>query len=167
MPNAQGSLGVRHRRPAPRNQVDHPTALFSCPPPESHQHARSFPVIWQAYFPFRHPLRSQLGGGHYPIRHNFLLFEPRLKHQYVPQSKRPIALPGKMFLPPLSQVFGFEKSLLTQTRFAQEALAPDAQWAAQPFGYRRPKAFLGTLHESLRDILVQNSSQQPFALISS
>src|SRR5438045_5781434 len=72
-----------------------------------------------------------------------------------------------MFLPPLSQLIRFEKSLPAQTRFAQEALAPDAQWAAQPFGNRRRKTFLGPLHESRRDIMMQDSPQQPFALISS
>src|SRR2546430_5178311 len=165
MPNAPSSLAARNRRPALRNRGGLPWTPFLRPASESPRAASLFPGLWLAYFRFGHSFRSQLGGGLRPSGPNFLVAQPRLEHGRVPQSRRPIALAGKVLGPPLSQCFRLEKSLLTQTRFAEEVLGPVAQRAAQPFRDWRRKTFFGTLHESRRNVLMQNSPQQPFALI--
>src|SRR5216117_3607668 len=71
-----------------------------------------------------------------------------------------------MFLPSLSYYLRFKKSLSPQPSRPHEILCPIAQWPAQPFGNRGAKASFGTVHQSARDVLIENLSQQPLASIS-
>src|SRR5438093_1514086 len=141
--------------------------MFSSDPAlDSPRPAGLFLWLWLAYFRLSHSLRNKGSRCLSLGRHSVLLIQPCLKHQHVPQSRRPISPLRKVLLPLLSYSSGFKKSFLTQASLAQQVFRPLAQRASQPFSNGSRKTFLGTVHQSGRDILIQDLSQKPFTLIS-
>src|SRR5690348_12401944 len=67
-----------------------------------------------------------------------------------------------MFGPFASNGFGVEESLSLQTRSAEQRLGPLPQRATQPFVNRNSEAGLRPIHQSGRNVLMQDFPQQPF-----
>src|SRR4051812_23775697 len=118
-PSAPASRAAINRRPTPR----HRAGPWWTPPAraaaEGPRVAGLFLQLWPAYFRFQHGLGGRRRDGRRVAGRNLLLLEPGLKHQHVPQSRRPIPLLGKVLPPPLPYLPGVEKAFLTQTGFAQ------------------------------------------------
>src|SRR5262245_42546093 len=99
--------------------------------------------------------------GQPPGRSTSLLGEPALQRQHVPERVLPVAAARQVLLPLAAHHGDVEESRVAQYRFAEKALAPLAQPAAQPLVDGDAKAHLASLRQARRHVPRENRAKEP------
>src|SRR5260370_42445036 len=123
-PNEPVCWGTKNRRPARWNRV----APGRIPPARAMANHPRLPGLYlklvPSYLCSHHAPRGQRRDGCRWAELDGLFVQPRLKHEDMPQSGRPIPLFGKVLVPLFTYFPSIEKNFPTQPRFTHPILPP-------------------------------------------